>query len=108
MKFQKTAKQSEAVRLMGDCAKYILLFGGSRCLTPGTLILTDKGYKPIIDVNISDKVFSLSQNNQIQLKQVVNKYVNTGEQYRHKVIIFVFNILTQVLTQPKHHIGLKW
>ena len=107
MTFVKTAKQIEAVRLLTAEPKYTLLFGGSRCLIGETLILTSKGYKSIKDIQIGELVPSLSLDNLITYKPVVNKYLVTGEQPRHKVITFVLSNNTKITCSHEHRLLFK-
>lgn len=57
-----------------------LITHGSPCFTADTLILTNKGYKPIIDIEIGNKVLDHTNN----YSKVVNKF-NQGEKEIWKI-----------------------
>ena len=102
MSFKKTILQRQAVKIMGGIPKFILLFGGSRCLSAETLVLTDFGYKRIIDIQPGERVPTLSNDNTIVSKTVVKKYINKGVHSRLKVITFVLNNNTQITCSHEH------
>lgn len=55
--------------------KRILLYGGSRCFSPNTLIITEFGIIPIENVQEGDKVLS----DNLVFRQVVKKYANNKQ-----------------------------
>jgi phage terminase large subunit len=65
--------------------------GGSRCFTGETLVLTHDGYKKIRDIEIGEMVFSLNTLGKPVLFPVINKFMYTGDQHKHKVITFVLS-----------------
>jgi len=81
---------------------YSLIFGGSRCLMPNTLVLTSQGYKEIKDIEIGDEVPTLSKSGKIENKKVVNKFMSLAEHPKHKVIKFVFINNTQIICSYGH------
>lgn len=81
---------------------YTLVFGGVRCLTPDTLVLTTNGYKEIKDILIGDEVPTLSKSGKIETKRVVDKFMSLDAHPRHKVIKFVFINNTQITCSYGH------
>jgi len=65
--------------------------GGSRCFTGETLVLTHDGYKKIRDIEIGEMIFSLNTLGKPVLFPVINKFMYTGDQHKHKVITFVLS-----------------
>ena len=63
--------------------------GGSRCFTGETLVKCVDGYKPIKDVEIGDRVWSVDHDLELVIRPVVNKFIYKVGQHYQKCITFV-------------------
>lgn len=66
-----------------------IMQGGTRCFTGETLVNCVDSYKPIKDVQIGDKVWSLDHDNELVIREVVNKFKYEVAHHNQKCITFV-------------------
>ena len=101
--FDKNPKQEPALKLMLN-HKFSLLFGGSRCLHPDTLVLTEHGHKKISDVQIGERVASVNNTNLITYQKIVDKYYVNYDHHRKNIITFTLHNNIKVKCSYEHRL----